>query len=177
MSFIDTWSSAQLTLALARYVHTSVIAVQGASARIIIPIMYSLCNFSGIKEEKITDINNQAIKVITKGWIPQFMVNVKAITFAFFLRFNSSEYFTFSIIGYIIINSTIAIGSETFANSISDKEVDSQGKKYPIKVPDTIQITTHIERYLLNVSSSFWYIFEILGSFRVIDIVLLVCVL
>jgi hypothetical protein len=69
--------------------------------------------------------------------------------------FNSSEYFTFSIIGYIIIKSTIAIGSETFAYSISDKEVDNQGKKYPIKVPDTIQIATHIERYLLNTSSSF----------------------
>ena len=117
--------------------------------------MYSLCNFSGIIEEKITDINNQAIKAITKGWIAQFMVNVKAITFAFFLRFNSSEYFTFSIIGYIIIKSTTAIGSETFANSISDKKVDSEGKKYPSKVPDTIQIATHIERYLLNTSSSF----------------------
>jgi hypothetical protein len=43
--------------------------------------------------------------------------------------FNSSEYLTFSIIGYIIIKSTIAMGSETFANSISDKEVDREGKK------------------------------------------------
>jgi hypothetical protein len=91
--------------------------------------MYSLCNFSGITEEKITVINNQAIKAITKGWIAQFMVNVKAITFTFFLKFNSSEYLTFSIIGYIIIKSTIAMGSETFANSISDKEVDREGKK------------------------------------------------
>ena len=106
-------------------------------------------------EEKITAINNQAIKAITKGWMAQFMVNVKAITFAFFLMFNSSEYFTFSIIGYIIIKSTIAIGNETFANSISDKEIDSEGKKYPSKVPDIIQIATHIERYLLNTSSSF----------------------
>ena len=30
------------------------------------------------------------------------MINVKPITFAFFLKFKSSEYFTFSIIGYII---------------------------------------------------------------------------
>jgi hypothetical protein len=82
-------------------------------------------------------------------------VNVKAITFAFFLKFNSSEYFTLSIIGYIIIKSTIAIGSETFANSISDKKVDSQGKKYPSRVPDTIQIAAQIDRYLLNTSSSF----------------------
>jgi len=58
--------------------------------------------------------------------------------------FNSSEYFTFSIIRYIIIKSTTAIGSETFANSISDKKVDREGKKYPNKVPDTIQIATHI---------------------------------
>ena len=48
------------------------------------------------------------------------------------------------------------MGSETFANSISDNEVDREGKKYPIKVPDTIQIATHIVRYLLNISSSFW---------------------
>lgn len=139
--------------------------------------MYSLCNFSGIIEEKITPINNQAIKAIIKGWIAQFIVNVKAITFAFFLKFNSSEYFTLSIIGYIIIKSTIAIGSETFANSISDKEVDSEGKKYPIKVPDTMQIATQIDRYLLNTSSSFSYILEILGSFLVMNTVLLVYVL
>jgi hypothetical protein len=117
--------------------------------------MYSVCNFSGIIEEKIIPINNQAIKAITKGWTAQFRVNVKPITFAFFLMFNSSEYFTLSIIGYIIIKSTIAIGSETFANSISDKKVDSEGKKYPSKVPDTIHIVTHIERYLLNTSNSF----------------------
>ncbi|HJS64710.1 MAG TPA: hypothetical protein VJ767_07600 [Nitrososphaeraceae archaeon] len=112
-------------------------------------------NFSGIIEEKITPINNQAIKAIIKGWIAQFIVNVKAITFTFFLKFNSSEYFTLSIIGYIIIKSTIAMGSETFANSMLDKEVDSEGKKYPSKVPDIIQIATQIERYLLNTSSSF----------------------
>lgn len=57
------------------------------------------------------------------------MTNVKAITFAFFLMFNSSEYLTLSIIGYIIIRSTTAIGSETFANSISDKKVESEGKE------------------------------------------------
>jgi hypothetical protein len=117
--------------------------------------VYSFCNFSGIIEEKIIVIKNQAIIAIVKGWIAQFKVNVKPITFAFFLMFNSSEYFTFSIIGYIIIKSTTAIGSETFANSISDKKVDREGKKYPSKVPDTIQIATHIERYLLNTSSSF----------------------
>src|SRR5574339_1276519 len=101
-------------------------------------------NSSGITEAKTTVIKNQAIRAITKGWIAQFMTNVKAITFAFFLMFNSSEYFTLSIIVYIIIKSTIAIGSETYANSISDKEVESEGKKYPIKVPDTMQIATQI---------------------------------
>lgn len=69
--------------------------------------------------------------------------------------FNSSEYLTLSIIGYIIIRSTTAIGSETFANSISDKKVESEGKKYPSKVPDKIQIATHTDRYLLNTSRSF----------------------
>jgi hypothetical protein len=117
--------------------------------------MYSVCNFSGIIEENTTVIKNQAMKAITKGWIAQFMINVKPITFAFFLKFNSSEYFTFNIIGYIIIKSTIAIGSETFANSIFDMDVDSEGKKYPSNVPDTIQITTHTDRYLLNTSRSF----------------------
>ena len=83
------------------------------------------------------------------------MINVKAITFTFFLICNSYEYFTLSIIGYIIIKSTAAIGSETFANSSSVRKVDSEGKKYPNNVPDKIQIATHTERYLLNISSSF----------------------
>jgi hypothetical protein len=47
------------------------------------------------------------------------------------------------------------MGRETFANSMLDKEVDSEGKKYPSKVPDIIQIATQIDRYLLNTSSSF----------------------
>jgi hypothetical protein len=59
------------------------------------------------------------------------------------------------MIGYIIIKSTMAMGSETFATSISDNNVDSEGKKYPIRVPQIMQIATHIERYLLNTSSSF----------------------
>lgn len=67
---------------------------------------------------------------------------------------SSSEYLTFSMIGYIIIKSTMAIGSETFATSISDSNVDSEGKKYPIRVPEIMQITTHIERYLLNTSQN-----------------------
>jgi len=117
--------------------------------------MYSVRNCSGIIVAKIIVINNQAIKAITKGWIAQFRVNVNAITFAFFLMLSSSEYLTFSMIGYIIIKSTMAIGNETFANSISDSNVDSEGKKYPIRVPEIMQITTHIERYLLNTSSSF----------------------
>jgi hypothetical protein len=82
------------------------------------------------------------------------MTNVKAITFAFFLICNSSEYLTLSIIGYIIIKSTAAIGSETFAYSISARKTDSEGKKYPNNVPNKIQIATHNERYLLNTSSS-----------------------
>ena len=112
-------------------------------------------NFSGITEEKTTVIKSQAIKAITNGWIAQFIINVKAMTFAFFLMFKSSEYFTLSIIGYIIIKNTIAIGSETFAYSIFDKKVDREGKKYPSNVPDRIQISTHTERYLLNTSNSF----------------------
>lgn len=51
-------------------------------------------------------------------------------------------------------------GSETFANSISDKEVESEGKKYPSKVPDKISIATHTDRYLLNTSRSFSQIFK-----------------
>lgn len=69
-SFIDTWINAQLRLARARNVQTRTIAVQGASARIIIPIIYSCCSFSGIQEEKTIVMKNQAIKAIVKGLTP-----------------------------------------------------------------------------------------------------------
>jgi hypothetical protein len=57
-----------------------------------------------------------------------------------------------SIIGYIIIKSTAAIGSETFANWSFVMKVDNEGKKYPSNVPATIQTPTHNERYLLKKS-------------------------
>ena len=72
-SFIDTCINAQLRLALVRNVQTRTIAVQGASARIIIPIMYSCCSFSGIHEEKTIVMKNQAMRAIVKGLIPQLM--------------------------------------------------------------------------------------------------------
>lgn len=127
-SLIDTWISAQLRFALARYVHTRVIAVHGANPKMIIPITYSFCRVSEIKSEKTKYMKTYAIIAIVNGFTPQFTINVNDDGFAFFLTLISSVYFTLSIIGYIIISKTMAIGIDTFACSTFARDSEIPGK-------------------------------------------------
>lgn len=100
-------------------------------------------------------MKTHAIIAIVNGLTAQLMINVYAMGFLFSLTCSNSEYFTFSIIGYIIIKSTTAMGIDTLANSIFAKNEDKSGKEKPRTIPIMMQITTHNERYLLNTSSSF----------------------
>src|SRR3989338_6126214 len=114
-------------LAFARYVHTSTIAVHGASPRSIMPAIYSLWMPCGIMSLYISLMKTHAINAIVNGFMAQFMAIVRNSGFGFFRTLSISSKLIFSISGYIIASITAATGIETFATSILPKYPDKFG--------------------------------------------------
>ena len=73
-------------------------------------------------------MKTHANNAIENGAIPQLIRDVNNIGFVFFLIIINSLNFILSMMGYIIISKTTAIGIETFAYSNSAKDSDDSGK-------------------------------------------------